>query len=146
MPRRVNQLDLVATDLAAWIETMSDQIAAAMLGGASAPFAARLTEAQKLEYYTRQLFNPDGSPNTAGRNQEIARLGPQGFRTVYAAVLKEHPELKPAELPDEEMTPTPLPGSTPHLAPEPPMLTGGAVPPGLPPGVGQPPPPGALPI
>lgn len=117
MPKRVNQLDLIATDLAEWIDQMANQISAAMLGGAAAPFAARLTEDQKLDYYSRQLFNPDGSPNQAGRNQEIARLGPQGFRTIYSAVLKAHPELKPAELPPEEMTPTPMPGEMPHPAP-----------------------------
>jgi len=117
MPKRVNQLDLIAADIAVWIDSMADDIAAAMLGGASAPFAARLTEEQKLDFYTRQLFNPDGTPNQAGRNQEIARLGPQGFRTVYGAVLKAHPELKPAELPPEEQVPTPMPGEMPALAP-----------------------------
>jgi hypothetical protein len=78
-----------------------------MMAGGTAPFAAQLTEADKLRYYTRQLFNPDGTPNMQGRAQEMQRLGPEGFALVYKAVLKAHPEF---------VVPTPPPGA---VIPEP---------------------------
>jgi hypothetical protein len=124
MPKRVNQLDLVAADLAQWIDAVANEISLAMLGGASAPFAARVTDEQKLEFYTHQLFNPDGSPNQPGRNQEIARLGPQGFRQVYAAVVKAHPELKP---PEEAGAPELPPPGPPSGMPIRAMASGGIV-------------------
>jgi len=40
------------------------------------------------------LFNADGTPNDAGRNAELQRLGPIGFRTVYRAVIAAYPWLK----------------------------------------------------
>jgi LysM repeat protein len=61
-----------------------------------APFAASLSNSQKLEYFTAQLFNPDGSPNLQGRSTWIGRLGPEGFANVYRIVLAHHPEFRPA--------------------------------------------------
>jgi|SRR5215471_722150 len=87
-------LDAVATDLAVWIDQESTRIAAAMAPQGVAPFAANLTEEQKLEYYRAQLFNPDGTPNLPGRNQQMQRLGPLGFTQVYKAVLKAYPQLR----------------------------------------------------
>jgi hypothetical protein len=40
------------------------------------------------------LFNQDGTPNEQGRNAELQRLGPIGFRTVYRAVTQAYPWLK----------------------------------------------------
>lgn len=88
------QLDQVATDLAVWLDVESTRIAAAMAPAGIAPFAADLSETQKLEYYRAQLFNPDGTPNMQGRATEIQRLGPQGFTQVYKEVLKAYPSLK----------------------------------------------------
>ena len=134
MPKRVNQLDLVATDLAIWIDGMVDEITFAMLGGASAPFAARVTEEQKVEYYTAQLFNADGSPNEAGRAAQLARVGPLGFRQIFTAVLKAHPELKQPAPPAGLETPPVGVTEAPMLPPGPGVA--------LPPGLGPPPPPG----
>jgi hypothetical protein len=89
-----NLLDAVANDLAIWLDQESTRIAAAMAPQGSAPFAAQLSEEQKLQYYRAQLFNADGTPNTQGRAQQIARLGPEGFTQVYKAVLKAYPDLR----------------------------------------------------
>jgi len=87
-------LDEVANDLAIWLDQTSTQIALAMSPQGIAPFAAPLSETQKLEYYRDQLFNPDGTPNMPGRTQQMARLGPQGFRQVYGSVIKAYPYLR----------------------------------------------------
>jgi len=93
-PQRNTLLDDVANDLALWIDDTASKIALAFAPG-RAPFAANLTEEAKLDYYTRALFNPDGSPNVAGRNREVTRLGVEGFGAVYKAVVAAHPEFKP---------------------------------------------------
>jgi hypothetical protein len=95
MPRET-LLDSVATDLAEWIDRTANEIALAMTPRGVAPFAATLSNQQKLEYFTAQLFNPDGSPNLQGRSTWIGRLGPEGFADVYRIVLAHHPELRPA--------------------------------------------------
>lgn|SRR5215467_687461 len=89
-----NLLDSVATDLAAWLDQTSTQIAAAMAPQGVAPFAAPLSETDKLEYYRNQLFNPDGTPNLQGRAAQMARMGPEQFTQVFKAVLKAYPFLK----------------------------------------------------
>jgi hypothetical protein len=67
--------------------------------------------------YSSQLFNADGTPNEQGRNAELQRLGPIGFRTVYRAVIQAFPWLKlPA--PPEGTAPSPL-GPTPMPPPGP---------------------------
>lgn len=97
-PRRSTMLEEVANDLALWIDQTATTVALAFAPG-RAPFAANLTESQKLDFYTRQLFNPDGSPNTQGRAQQVARLGAEQFAQVYQAVVRANPELKPPPVP-----------------------------------------------
>lgn len=126
MPK-TTMFDDVANDLALWIDETASKVALA-LAPRTAPFAITLTEAQKLDVYTRQLFNPDGSPNQAGRQAQLARLGPEGFAQVYKAVVRAHPELRP-NMPD--------PDSIEALAPMP-----QGAPPGAPPGPPGPPPAG----
>lgn len=118
MPNQ-SMLDNIATDLANWIDQTSTQIAAAMAPQGVAPFAADLDETQKLEYYRSMLFNPDGTPNLQGRSAEINRLGPQGFASVYKAVIAAYPSLKlptppgAPEVPASQMTPAPPPSPVP---------------------------------
>jgi len=94
MPPPQNLMDSIATDLAAWLDQTSTQIAAAMAPQGVAPFAAPLSETDKLEYYRNQLFNPDGTPNLQGRAAQMARMGPEQFTQVFRAVLKAYPFLK----------------------------------------------------
>ena len=91
---QVELYDQIATDLATWLDEMSTQLAIGMSPQGIAPFAAPISEGQKLAYYSAQLFNQDGTPNDAGRNAELQRLGPIGFRTVYRAVISAYPWLK----------------------------------------------------
>lgn len=115
--------DDIANDLALWIDEVSSKVALA-LAPRTAPFAVQLTESQKLDIYTRLMFNPDGSPNEQGRAAQLARLGPDGFATVYKAVIQAHPELKPppvdtdsiealAPAPPGPLAPAPAPGAQP---------------------------------
>ena len=96
MPR-TTLLDDVASDLAEWIDRTANEIALAFSPQGVAPFAAQLDEPSKLEYYRDQLFNPDGTPNMQGRQQEIQRLGPEGFANVYKAVVRAYPQLRPPQ-------------------------------------------------
>ena len=95
MPGQANFLDEISDDLSVWVDQTAEQVALAF-APARAPFSANITEDQKLEFYRSRMFNPDGSPNVAGRNEEIQRLGAEGFGKVYKAVVSRWPELKPA--------------------------------------------------
>lgn len=97
---KTNPIDLLATNLAAWAEEISSQMADAIKGGLSAPGAAQLSEQQKLEYYTATLFNPDGSPNLQGRVKVEDKVGPEGLAAAVAEVLKAHPEWRQPEITD----------------------------------------------
>lgn len=108
MPRQSsNVFDLVAQDLADWLDKMGEDLAGELIASGNAPFSAPLSESQKLDYYRSQLFNPDGQPNLKGRNDEMTRLGPSGFAMVFKAVTKAFPDL---------VVPTPPPGA---IIPEP---------------------------
>jgi hypothetical protein len=114
MPNRT-MLDDVANDLALWIDDTANQIALALSPQGVSPFAAQITEQQKLEYYKNQLFNPDGTPNLQGRAQQIQRLGPEGFAQVYKGVIKAYPSLRIPSPPGE-----PGPAATAVPPPQPP--------------------------
>lgn len=133
-------LDDVAGDLAMWIDNTADEVARAF-APARAPFSAQITEEQKLGFYKDRIFNPDGSPNQAGRQAEIQRLGAEGFGHVYQQVLARYPELRPPpqaeiEVPEQWPPAGPAPAGPPGPPPGPLMM-----PPGPPPG-----PPVALPM
>jgi hypothetical protein len=91
MARSEHVLDLVAEDLAQWIDDTAQQLADAMSEGGTSPFAARTTADERLAYYRRQFFNPDGSPNPQGRDEEHARLGDEGFLKALRTVIDAGP-------------------------------------------------------
>lgn len=123
--------DDIANDLAYWIDETATEVALAF-APRQAPFAVSLTEEQKLEVYKWRLFNPDGSPNEAGRSAEIARLGAEGFGKVYQAVVKQWPELQTPEEPDDSIEAlAPIPQGPPPLPPGPAGPPPGPPPPGL---------------
>src|SRR5215831_9886493 len=142
MPGTPNPLDEIATDLAVWLDQTSTEIALAF-APTRAPFSANVSETQKLEYYRYKFFNPNGTPNVAGRNEELQRLGVEGFGIVYKALIRAYPDLKiptPEPLAVPEQWPHAPPPGPPGAPPGgPPALPGG--PPGLP--AGLPPGPGA---
>ena len=87
MPQQ-HPYELVAADTAAWVDKMSAQLADSMRYGGRAPFAAPASEADKLQYYEDQLFNPDGSPNAQARTDLIQRVGTQKWAATLGAVMK----------------------------------------------------------
>lgn len=85
---KIHPLDVLAEDLADWIEHISDELVAAMLDGDAAPFAAALSEKQKLAYYDLEFFNPDGTPNLQGRADQMRRLGVDGYVKTMQTVIE----------------------------------------------------------
>lgn len=75
-----------------WLYSTSDRAAEVILAGGRAPFAADLTEDEKLRYYHEKFFNPDGSDNNQGRNEVMARVGPDEWAKVYKALIKPKAE------------------------------------------------------
>src|SRR4030095_2972854 len=126
MPRE-HMYDEIANDLSLWLDQTANEVALAFAPG-RAPFSAKITEQQKLEYYRSRLFNPDGSPNQQGRQAEIERLGAEDFGRVYKAVVQAFPQLKPPPQPAVEV-PEQWPAAP---APAPPMMPGPLGPPGPP--------------
>lgn len=108
MRQSTNTFDLIANDLASWIDATATQMAEALMAGGTAPFAAQITEDDKLRYYTSRFFNPDSSPNLQDRAQEMQRLGPENFALVFKAVMKAHPELAVPSPPPGAAVPPPL--------------------------------------
>lgn len=91
--------ELIAEELAEWIEEMAHQLADSVLEGPLAPFAVKLSEADKLAYYASSWWLPDGTPNAAFRQATIERVGPDGFEAIVKALLKERGTQPPALIP-----------------------------------------------
>ncbi|MDE3073785.1 MAG: hypothetical protein KGJ86_00015 [Chloroflexota bacterium] len=110
----------VEDDLSSWINDTADSVAKAMAGGSHSPFAADITEQQKLDYYRGTLFNPDGSPNVAARQSLLDRAGIKGYAQVMNALGKQsagmpdHP--LQAQFADQELAGEP--GQTPDVPQE----------------------------
>lgn len=135
-----HSLDLIAQDLADWIDRTATKLAEAMTEGGASPFAAQTTRQERLEYYTEQFFNPDGTPNEQGRQAQLARLGPEGFLRALRAVTKggtttersgpaEGQEGPPEAIPDHPLMPDWLKARVPPPGPPSavPMQHGGIV-------------------
>lgn len=74
MPKQ-HSLDRLVDELADWIEETSDFLAESMLEDGVAPFEARVTEAQRYEYFRRLIWNDDGTPNAEGRQHLLDSTG-----------------------------------------------------------------------
>lgn len=123
-PRR-HPWDDMADEITSWLDTEPEYYAQALLAGHDPPFGAQggagINEQQKLDYYKRQVFNTTqeggvnyDSPNEAGREKLIKRVGIPGYTQVMAAVLGERNQLQRVPLsPQIEEpvdNPTPEPG------------------------------------
>lgn len=112
----IHPWDDAAAVIVQWLTDEPLWYAEALRAGHATPFAASVSEDQKLDYYRRQVFaqNPDGSvnldqPNQAGRDMLIKRLGIKGYTQVMAAVLPrqrppgvDEPEPMTSDLPSPE--------------------------------------------
>ena len=78
MPQK-HMWDQVADEIVSWIEGESDWYAAELMGNSPAPFSKELSEKEKQEYYESQMYKPDGSPNDAGRQQVLQRIGIENY-------------------------------------------------------------------
>lgn len=76
-------LEAAVDDVAAWVEEMAVMLAESLSENGRAPFAQRLTERQRFEFFNAQLWNDDGTPNEAGRNQLLQRRGLQEYVDTY---------------------------------------------------------------
>jgi hypothetical protein len=90
----LHPFDEAVSEILDWLTDEPAYYAEALRGGHAAPFGADVTEAQKLEYYQRQVFatHPDGSinydqPNPQGRDMLIKRVGIPGYTQIMAAVM-----------------------------------------------------------
>src|SRR5688500_6251129 len=86
--------DEVADEILDWLQTEPDYFIEALRGGKQTPFSADVSEAQKMDYYRRQVFqmNPDGSvdyskPNGDGRDLLIKRVGIKGYTEIMSQIM-----------------------------------------------------------
>lgn len=100
----IHPWDLAAMDLTHWLQTEPEYYVEALKGGYRTPFAADVSEADKLAYYRRQIFmqNPDGTPdyskpNEQGRDMLMRRVGIEGYTQIMAAAMPRQPGLQLAE-------------------------------------------------
>ena len=52
----------------------------------AAPLRGPVTGQERLQYYERQFFLPDGRPNLEGRQREAQRLGEAAYQQTLARV------------------------------------------------------------
>jgi hypothetical protein len=91
--------EIVAKDLAHWLDRMPHVLATALKGGPhqQAPFKVPATGQQKYEVFKAKLFNDDGSVNVEGRQELLQRMTPKQYAQVVHVVAKhmkrEHGEM-----------------------------------------------------
>ena len=102
-------MERVADDVAAWLEEMPKILAERITINGRAPFSASVSEQQKLAYYRSVLFNPDGSPNQAGREATLQRVGIDGYLAILQALNKDQ-ERMALEPPDVRLKASQAPG------------------------------------
>jgi len=86
--------DEIADEVLTWLNEEPEYFIEALRGGHQTPFSADVSEAQKMDYYRRQVFmqNPDGSvdftkPNGEGRDLLIKRVGIKGYTDIMSQVM-----------------------------------------------------------
>jgi hypothetical protein len=98
----IHPMDEAAAEITRWLEEEPSYYAEALRGGRGTPFAANTSEAEKLDYYARQVFmkNPDGTPkydtpNDAGREELLQRVGSEGYREIMTQLLRRQARSAP---------------------------------------------------
>ena len=83
--------EVVAHELAQWLDRMPKILATAMRGGPhkQGPFKHAATGKQKFEIYKGKLFNEDGTPNMQGRQEMLRRMTPKQYAEVVHIVTRE---------------------------------------------------------
>ena len=102
-----DSLELVADDVAYWIETTAREVARSMMDGVYAPFSARVSPQEQARYYAETLFTPQGSLDPVVWGKEFARLGPEGLsRAINGAAAYRRSRGLPVLLPQSRFQPT----------------------------------------
>jgi hypothetical protein len=83
--------EVVAHELAEWLDRMPKVLATAMRGGPhkQGPFKHSATGKQKFEIYKGKLFNEDGTPNVQGRQELLRRMSPKQYAEVVHIVTRQ---------------------------------------------------------
>lgn len=83
--------EIVAKDLALWLDKMPKILATALKGGPhqQAPFKVPATGKQKYEVFKAKLFNDDGSVNVEGRQELLRRMTPKQYAQVVHIVTRQ---------------------------------------------------------
>lgn len=111
MPRpRRHYLDYLADDLYEWVQAEIEALTDAFQAGGRSPFAAPVSEAQKLAFYQRALFTKTGEPNQAGRAATLARVGVDGYVQIMRAVTQSMQGGLPEEAGEMPSVPEPAEG------------------------------------
>lgn len=79
-------LDGVGDELVQRMNENVDYLTEAFLDGARAPGAADINEDQKLDWYRRKMFNPDGTPNEKERSNILNRVGVRNYVEIVKAL------------------------------------------------------------
>ena len=147
-------MESIADELAQWVATTGDAVAARIMASDTAPFAAKATEQQQAEFYALTLFMEDGTPNTQAWQSTFQRTGAYGLvEAVRGAEQWRKAQGLPTQLPPAQGQPgaehgLALAAAAAPAAPAPMGQAGGAgpaTPPALgpvPPAVPPAPPPG----
>ena len=83
--------EVVAHDLAEWLDKMPKILATAIKGGPTrqAPFRVPATGKQKYEIFRAKLFRDDGSVNMEGRQELLRRMTPKQYAQVVHIVTRQ---------------------------------------------------------
>lgn len=83
--------EIVAQDLAEWLNRMPKILANALKGGPhkQAPFKYPATGKQKYDIFKAKLFNEDGTANMQGRQELLQRMTPRQYAEVVHVVTRQ---------------------------------------------------------
>ena len=90
--------DEIATEITEWIESMSDDIAEALIGSPFASDVVQPSMPDALAYWRAKLFLPDGTPNPAGRDEILARYGANEYEDIAKALAGSNGVLPPVPM------------------------------------------------
>lgn len=114
MPRsdntRDHPFDGIADELFDWMNEEVQYHVEAIRGGYRSPFSAPVSEKDKKDFWSRQMFQskPDGTilydqPNQQGRDQVLKQYGVQAYADILKSVRPSkgfRPPLEPTAEPD----------------------------------------------
>lgn len=105
MPRaqRRHPWEEIAEEVVRFMDEEPPIVAEAFRYEGRAPWAANVSEDEKLLFFGAQVFHPDGSPNQEGRARLMEQYGPDNYAAIMAAVLDRGPAV--AAVPDDATMP-----------------------------------------